>query len=224
MIVLGLAYIFYDSWIAILGLFPVLFLFFKIWYISCTNKKESLFREQFKDGMQAVAVALNVGYSVENAITEAKKDLSRIYPEDSRIMKEFSQMINQMEMNLTVEQALRNFSKNVKQEDVESFVTVFSIAKRVGGDSIEILKTTARAISEKIEIEKEIQTLLAAKEFEFNIMSLVPFAIILYMRVTFPDFMNILYGNPLGIVIMSGCLVVYGFAFWLGRKIVKIEV
>jgi len=174
--------------------------------------------------MQAMVVALNVGYSVENAILEAKKDLSRLYPRDSRIMKEFNQMINQMEMNLTVEHAFNCFLANAKQEDVESFVTVFSIAKRTGGDVIEILKTTARTISEKIEVEKEIQTLLAAKEFEFKIMSLVPFAIILYMRLTFPDFMNILYGNPLGVVIMSSCLLVYGVAFWLGRKIVKIEV
>ena len=195
-----------------------------MWYISCTEKKKNAFREQFKDSMQAMVVALNVGYSVENAIYEAKKDLSRLYPDDSRIMKEFNQMINQMEVNLSVEHVLDSFSKNVKQEDVESFVTVFSIAKRMGGDVIETLKTTARIISEKIEVEKEIQTLLAAKEFEFKIMSLVPFAIILYMRLTFPDFMNILYGNPLGVVIMSSCLLVYGVAFYLGRKIVKIEV
>jgi tight adherence protein B len=150
-IILGLAYVFYDSWIGFFCLLPLLLPMFKVWYVGIAKKKENLFREQFKDSMQALAVALNVGYSVENAIREARDDLSRIYPKNTRIMKEFTQMLNQMEMNLTVEQVLRNFAENVKQEDVKSFVEVFSIAKRMGGDSIEILKTTARTISEKIE-------------------------------------------------------------------------
>ena len=195
-----------------------------MWYVNCTEKKKGLFREQFKDFMQALAIALNVGYSVENAIREAKKELSRIYPKESRIMKELKLMENQMDMNIPVEQIFGNFSNNVNQEDVESFITVFSIAKRMGGDSIEILKSTARNISEKIEVEKEIQTLLAAKEFEFKIMSIVPFGIIIYMRLTFSEFMEILYGNELGILVMSGCLMVYGLAYMMGRKIVKIKV
>ena len=222
--VVGLAYIFYDSWIAVIFLLPVLVLYFKEWLENCSEKKKNKFREEFKDSMQMMASALNTGYSVENAIKETMKDLRRLYPKDSRIIKEFQKITNQLEMNLPVEHALYQLQKNVKQEDVDSFVTVFSAAKRMGGDSIEILKTTARTISEKIEVEKEIQTMLSAKQLEFKIMSIIPFGIILYMRLTFSDFMNVLYGNLLGIGIMSSCLVIYFFAYILGRRIIKIEV
>ena len=205
-------------------LLPVLALYFKEWLEHCSEKKKNQFREEFKDSMQMMASALNTGYSVENAIRETMKDLGRLYSKDSRIIKEFQKIMNQLEMNLPVEHALNQLQNNVKQEDVDSFVTVFSAAKRMGGDSIEILKTTARTISEKIEVEKEIQTMLGAKELEFKIMSIIPFGIILYMRLTFSDFMNVLYGNLLGIGIMSSCLAIYFFAYMLGRRIIKIEV
>jgi len=210
--------------VAIIALLPVLVLYFRDWFARRTKKKEQEFREQFKDSMQIMASALNIGYSVENAVIETTKDLKRLYPKDSRIIREFKQIIHQLEINISVEQALNNFLERVEQEDVENFVTVFSVAKRMGGESIEVLKTTARTIGDKIEVEKEIQTMLGAKELEFNIMSLIPFGIILYMRVTFSDFMGVLYGNILGIGIMSSCLVIYFFAFMMGRRLIKIEV
>ena len=224
LIISGLAYLFYNSWVAIIVLLPVLVLYFRDWFVRRTKKKEQEFREQFKDSMQMMASALNIGYSVENAVVETTKDLKRLYPKDSRIIREFKQIIHQLEINISVEQALNNFLERVEQEDVENFVTVFSVAKRMGGESIEVLKTTARTISDKIEVEKEIQTMLGAKELEFNIMSLIPFGIILYMRMTFSDFMGVLYGNILGIGIMSSCLVIYFFAFMMGRRLIKIEV
>ena len=56
------------------------------------------------------------------------------------------------------------------------------------------------------------------------IMSLMPVGIILYLQMTSPGFLNVLYGNPFGIAAMSICLAIYATAYWLGRKIVDIEV
>ena len=40
---------------------------------------------QFKDAVQALASALNVGYSVENAMYETQKELLLFYPKSRRI-------------------------------------------------------------------------------------------------------------------------------------------
>ncbi|MCL2865245.1 MAG: type II secretion system protein F [Lachnospiraceae bacterium] len=222
--ILLLAYLFYNSWIACLVLSPILPVYLKIWYLESIHKKKNNFRTQFKDSMQALTAAVRVGYSIENALRETEKDLLRLYTADSRILREFRKMIHQLDMNFSVEHVLKSFSENVKQEEVEHFVIVFGAAKRMGGDSIEIIRDTAISIGEKIEVEKEIITMLAAKAFEFKVMSMIPFAIILYMRLTFGEFIYELYGNPVGIAVMSICLAVYVVAYLLGRKIVKIEV
>ena len=147
-----------------------------------------------------------------------------MYGEDTRIRIEYARMTHQLDMNMTAEDVLSGFAERTGQEDVENFVNVFSAAKKSGGDSISVIRNAVKIISEKIDTEKEIQTMLASKKLEFDIMCAVPFVIILYMKLTFGDFLSILYGNMTGAVIMSICICVYMGAYSLGRRIIRIEV
>ncbi|CUX37110.1 type II secretion system F family protein [Clostridium sp. C105KSO13] len=218
------AYLFYDTWVAVLLLLPALCYYLQAWQRTRCKAKEEEFREQFKESIQALASALNVGYSVENAIRETAKDIKPLFRKDARIRKELSRMIHQLDVNQTVEQVMTEFADRVNQEDVRNFVTVFVAARHTGGDSITIIRNAVRDISDKIEVEKEIQTLLAAKKLEFKIMCVIPFGILLYMRLAFPEFMEVLYGNLLGAGLMTCCLGVYGTAYKLGKSMVEIEV
>ena len=85
-------------------------------------------------------------------------------------------------------------------------------------------KVDCPLMGDKIDVKKEIETTLAAKKSEQAIMSLMPAGIILYLQVSSPGFLSVLYGNPFGICAMTVCLGIYAAAYWMGRKIVDIEV
>ena len=55
-------------------------------------------------------------------------------------------------------------------------------------------------------------------------MSMIPFGMIGYMKLTFGDFLKVLYGNHAGIIVMSICLALYFTAYIWGKKMIKIEV
>lgn len=167
---------------------------------------------------------LKAGYSVENALRETEKELHAMYPDTSRIRSEYERMGRELDMNLAAEQVLAGFAQRIRQEDVENFVTVFAASKRLGGDSIGILRETIQMISGKMETEREIQTLLASKQLEFRVMCVLPLGMIFYMRLAFAEFLSVLYGNPGGILIMSVCLGLYLFAYRMGNQIIRIEV
>lgn len=217
-------YVFYESFIPALFLFPVWILYMKDWLFDMGRKKEQEFIRQFRDSIQSMASVLKAGYSVENAIRESDKDIAPMYGKDTRIRKEYAMMIHQLDLNMPVAAVLEEFSQRMNQEDVENFVNVFIAAKKSGGDSITIIRNAIRVISEKIDTENEIQTMLASKKLEFEIMCAVPFVIILYMKLTFREFLSVLYGNPAGITVMTICLVLYIAAYIFGRKIIRIEV
>lgn len=187
-----------------------------------SQKKELEFRTQFQESMKLMASALKAGYSVENAIRETEEDLKKVYSEKVRICREFRRMKYELNMNRTAEQVLQAFSERVCQEDVKDFVIVFTAAKRAGGDSIAVLKNSVQMIGDKMEVEREIQVMLAAKKLEFQIMCMVPLGMVLYMRLAFPEFFDILYGNLTGVVLMTICLAVYGAAWKMGRKMTDI--
>ncbi len=219
-----IAYLFYGTlWCTIL-LSPYLILYFKSWKKQIIKQKQQQFQQQFKEAMQALSASLNVGYSLENAMRETWKDLRMLYQKEEKILEEFQYMIRQIDMNISVEAVLQEFSDRVKIEDVQLFVTVFTIAKRSGGDMIHIIHEASNQIGEKIDVKREIETIMAAKKMEFQIMSMIPIAMICYLKWSFSEFMDVLYGNLLGAVVMSVCLVIYLGAYEFGKHVIEIEV
>lgn len=218
------AWLYYRSIFMVLPLLPVFLWQFRMMEDECARKKEQEFQMQFKEAIQIVSSALNTGYSVENAFREAQKELKLIYPETARISKEFLVITRQLRIHVPMEQILEEFGERVQTEDVRNFVTVFTAAKKSGGNMIAIIQDTVRQISDKIDVKREIDTLLAAKKYEFRVMSVIPYAIIGYMCFSFPEFMDSLYGNLFGIGVMTVCLGIYMGAYYLGIRMIKIEV
>ena len=169
-----MSYVFYDSLIPAPLLLPVWMIYMRDWHDDISRKKEQELRQQFRDSIQVMASALKAGYSVENAIREAGKDISPVYSEETRIRKEFERMERQMDMNMSAEEVLKGFAERTGQEDIENFVNVFAAAKKSGGDSIAVIRDAVKIISGKIDTEKEIQTMIASKKMEFDIMCAVP--------------------------------------------------
>ena len=98
------------------------------------------------------------------------------------------------------------------------------MAKKSGGDMVEIIQNASDHIGEKIDVKREIQTVMSAKKFEFRIMCAIPFAMICYLKLSFFFFLQVLYGNVFGVIILTICLGVYALALELGKRIVEIEV
>lgn len=217
-------YLFYKNVWMFLVMAPVPFLFMK-W------KKRELIRErrkklnyQFKDALNALSVAVQAGYSIENAVSACTRDLERLYEKNEDILKEFHYIESQQSVSVPVEELFIDLGERSRVEDIENFASVFYTAKRTGGDLEGIIQKVTRMLGDKIDVKKEIEATLAAKKSEQFIMSMMPAGIILYLQVTSPGFLSVLYGNPFGVCAMTVCMAIYGAAYWMGRKIVDIEV
>lgn len=218
------AWLYYRSAWAVPFLLPVWAGYYKNLERECIRKKEQQFLVQFKDMIQTVSSALNTGYSIENAIKECQKELRLVYSEKEPVSRELAILVRQLRMQIPVEQAVEELAERTRLEDVENFAAVFVTAKRSGGDMIAIIKNASGQIADKIDVHREIQTVLAAKRYEFQVMSVIPYVMIAYMSLSFPEFMVCLYGNVVGTGVMTVCLIIYISAYYLGIKLVEIEV
>ena len=223
-VVAATAYLFYSVWWSVILLLPLGSLYFSDSVNKLERKKQKEFERQFQDALQSLGTQMNIGHSMENAIKEVQKDLQIMYDKDTVIVREFTYMVTQLNLNVNAEIVWEEFAQRVELPEADSFVTVFALAKRSGGDSIAIIKNAVRQIVEKAEVNREIATVIAEKKLEFQVMSIIPFGIIAYMRVSFPEFMGVLYGTISGNLFITGCLAAYLAALRLGSKIVEIEV
>ena len=211
---------------------PLVMLFFPLvafWYLR--EKKEELAKArrsalklQFKEAVQAMSAALTAGYSAENALREAQKDLMLYFPDDADMIQELAAMQRKLDTNLTIEEAVRDFADRSGIEEAETFSEIFAVGKRSGGDLIAIMKDTAGTISQTVETERQVESVLASKKYEQKIMNVIPFGMVLYLRIGCPGFMDPVYGNLTGIAAMTACLGVYLLARYMGRRMLEIEV
>ena len=143
---------------------------------------------EFKEGILVLSSFLSAGYSVENAFSASVKELVVMYGPSGMMTLEFSHMEGQIRMNRPVEQVLREFGDRSGLDDVRNFAEVFAAAKRSGGELVSIINHTSGVIRDKIQIQEEITTMTAAKQFEQKIMNLIPFFLVLYVDVSSPGF------------------------------------
>ena len=196
-------YLFYQSLPVLLFMLPVPVIFLKI------QKKKCIARQQ-----------RNLNYQFRDALTS----MNVLYEKGSDILEEFRYIESQLRLSVPVEELFLDFGKRSGVEDIENFAAVFYTAKRTGGDMTQMIQKVARMLGDKIEVKKEIEATLAAKKSEQMVMSVMPAGIICYLKLTSPGFLDVLYGNPFGICAMTVCMVIYGLSYWLGVKIVDIEV
>ena len=178
---------------------------------------------EFAEALRCISAALEAGYSVENAIAEAYSDLKLSFSEQSMIMCELRAVIAMLHNNVPVEEAFAGFAERSGLEDVKGFVDIFTTAKRTGGNIIAIIRSTNEMTRTRLELKRELKTVIAAPKYESDIMRLVPFGVLLYLRIFSPDMVAALYGSLKGAAFMTVILIIYAALGELADRIVKIE-
>ena len=191
---------------------------------KCIEKQQRALLVQFKDMILSVSAALLSGYAIENAWKEAEKEICELYGEESYMAVELKEMNAGIRLNQPIEQLFYEFALRSRSEDIINFSEVFRFAKRSGGNFGKIMHRAAMRISEKQEIEQEIQTVIAGKRMEQAVMNVIPVGMLAYLNVTSGDFMEPLYGNLFGVAVMSISFMAYLGALLLSKRIMRIKI
>lgn len=193
--------------------------------VLLTKRKEKL-SLQFKEAIASLSSSLAAGRSIENSFREVVNDLKLLYPDpDTYIIKEFEIINRRVENGETIERAIEDFAIRSDIEDVINFADVFLTCKRTGGNLVEVIRRTSDVISEKIEIQQEVQVMIAQKKFESRILAVAPLGMVALLKYSAADYLNPMYEWPgIGAFIMTLCLGILLFSFWLSQKIMNVKV
>lgn len=217
-------YLFYEQYWILAVMIPIPFMFVHFKRKRIIKERKKVLNYQFKDMLVSLSVSIQAGHSVESGISACISDLERIYEKGADILEELKYIERQKGLSVTMEELFFDLGKRSGVEDIENFASVFYTAKRTGGDMNRVIQKVAKIIGDKVDVSKEIEANLAAKKSEQLLMSFMPAGMIAYLKLTSPGFLDILYGNWFGIAAMTICLGIYIGAYWMGNKIVEIEV
>lgn len=222
-ITLLIAWLFYRSFLGFI-LFPVI-LYCTLYYfyeVNSERKREKILIE-FREMLKIICSELRSGHSLENAVMILDKEIRDLCGENACILNGIKIMQKELSLKKSVEQAISDFASCYQYEEIINFAYTISYAKRLGGNYIKNISNSAKKIEERLEVKQEINTKLTEKQLEMKIMGVMPLGILIYIGLTAYEFIEPLYHNLIGIIIMSLSLVLYVVCLYVAKRIVTIE-
>lgn len=218
-----IAWLFYDRISLTILLIPYLFIFMRQQRARKIYQEKEKLRKEFREMMISIGNSLSAGYSIENALKTAKSDIE-LYQEHSMLAKELQLLINRLKMNESVDKLLLDMADQVELQEFYQFAQVISIAKKSGGNLIEITENTIEHLGQAIQTKEEIHTMIAAKQMEKKIMSVMPYFILLYVRIANPGYFDVLYQSFAGVLVATISLLCLWIADVWAERVTEIEI
>lgn len=194
-------------------------------YINIVSaKKKRLYNliRQFQNLLDSLSVSLQSGGTDLGAFDRAVEDLSLMYSERADIVKETRLIAQKFRNRITIGEALTDFGERSGLEDIKVFAAVYSMVEGKGEKTRDIVIRTQKILSDKIEIQAEIRTLISGASMEINIIVMIPLLIVAVMGFMGGELMQALF-EPSGHVVATIALILFAVSYILGKKISNIK-
>lgn len=204
----------YVAPIGALIMFSVPFLY----VIYLRNKRMNAFAAQLPDAMELVARALRAGHSLASGLHVVSEEL----PEP--ISKEFARCYEEQNLGIPLEDTLNGMADRIPNLDLRFFVTSVAIQRQTGGDLAEILDRIGYIIRERFKILGQVKALTAEGRLSGLVLIAMPIGLFMMMMFMKPDYIELLWKDPLGIKMSIGAIVLMLIGSYAIKKIIDIKV
>lgn len=182
------------------------------------TRRLKAFNSQLPETLQLIAGSLSAGLSLAQALDTVVREGS------DPIAGEFRRALVEARLGVQVEESLDTIARRMESADFEWVVMAIRIQREVGGNLAELLLKVSGTMREREYLRRQVKTLSAEGKLSGWILSALPPAMLAYMLVTNPSYLNPMLTTPLGWFMLGAAavLMVVG-AFWMSR-VVKVDV
>ena len=180
------------------------------------KKRLNKFNSQLPDTLDLLSRSLSVGHAFSESLHQVAAEM----PEP--IATEFRITFEEQKLGLSTKAALDRLSERVPLLDLRLCVTAMHIQRETGGNLGEVLDNLASVIRERFKVKRQVRVLTAHGRITGWILAGMPPALAAAMMVVAPQHMKMMIGDPLGVQMIIGALVLQVIGTLIIRKLVDI--
>jgi tight adherence protein B len=181
-------------------------------------RRRAAFTDQLPDVLQIIAGSLQSGFSLPQA-------LDAVVREDTQpVAGEFSRALAETRIGGELEIALDRVADRMDSKDLRWSVEAIRIQRSVGGNLVEVLRTTAETMRERAGVRRHVRALSAEGRLSGYILIALPILLGSFLFLARGSYMRPLYTTVPGLIMLiTGVLLVAVGTVWM-RSVVKVEV
>lgn len=181
------------------------------------GKRRNKFDQQLGDTLQLLAGGLRAGHSILRAIDAAANE------SQSPTSEEMRRVITETSLGRDMLSSLTDTAERMKNEDFVWIAQAIQINREVGGNLAEVLDQVNETIRERSEIKGHIKALAAEGKFSAYILIAMPIGIVVILMALNPGYMNPMFANPLGWIMIGFSIVLMTIGSLWMRKIIDLK-
>ena len=188
------------------------------WLMFRRRQRFRKFAAQLPDALELVARALRAGHSLAAGFHLVGDEMA------DPMGKEFNRVFEEQNLGVTMEDALNSLTERIPNLDLKFFATAVVLQRQTGGDLAEILDKIGYLIRERFKIWGQVQALTGEGRLSGIVLLALPPALFLAVYKLNPDYVTVLFTDPLGRKMLLVAAVLQVFGALVIRKIVNIRV
>jgi tight adherence protein B len=194
------------------GILPLMYLRYK------KKRRMDKFTVQLPDALDLIARSMKAGQAFTMGIGIVAEEF------DDPLGTEFHETLEEVNFGMSVENAMRSLADRVDAPDLKYFAVSVILQRETGGNLAEIIESIAYLIRERFKLRGKIRSLSAEGRLSGLILVALPFAIAVAFRFVRPDYIETLFIEPAGKIMLTISAVMMAIGILLIRKIVNIKI
>ncbi len=188
------------------------------WIAMRKERRMKEFERQLPEALELVGRALKAGHTFNSGMDMVVSEFSE------PIKGEFHKTLEEINFGMGTTVALDGLMDRVDCPDLNFFVVSVKIQNETGGNLAEIVSNIAWLIRERLKLKGRIRVLSAEGRMAAWVLCLLPFFVCGAVQMLNPGYLNLLFVEPLGrmLLYLVGALMTLGIL--VIRKMVRIEV
>ncbi len=167
------------------------------WLCFLRKRRLAVFDEQFPEALDLMARALRAGHGLGSALQMVAQEM------ENPVAEEFGRSFADYSYGKTLDEALVGMVQRVGSRDVKFFATAVVMQRETGGNLTEILDNIGHIVRQRFRLLRQVRALSAEGRLSGTILSLLAPILLLVLWFTSPGYLDIMFGHPLGELLLG---------------------
>jgi len=189
-----------------------------LWLLKFLKKRrEAKFLQGFPDAVDIIVRGIKAGLP----LLESMRIITSDAPEP--LKSEFRAIIETQTIGIPLGEACGKLYERIPVPEANFFGIVIAIQQKAGGNLSEALGNLSRVLRDRKKMKAKIQAMSMEAKASASIIAALPFAVMMLVYITSPDYIELLWTHPMGRMMMVCCAVWMTLGVLVMRKMINFD-
>ena len=188
------------------------------WIVNFLRKRRiKKFLKEFANAVDVIVRGVKAGLPLNDCIRIIANEAAE------PVRSEFRQIAEGQALGLTMPEAIGKLPERVPVPETNFFAIVIATQQKAGGSLAEALGNLSRVLRDRIKMQGKIKAMSMEAKSSAAIIGSLPVVVMFLVYLTSPDYIMLLFTEPLGNVILAASAIWMGIGIFVMKKMMNFD-